>query len=149
MYNTSHTSPCCRKRCFPSLELYFYIFFRSFLVHVFFFFSGDFFFFCIPPPLCVFPTPQQGFKWCDVGWYRGEHVNQVPHGMGRVDGDDEYTIAEYKDGKRNGHSTRYRANGKIWRESNWIDGKQHGHVTEFKPDGSISGEWDFILGVQQ
>ena len=69
--------------------------------------------------------------------------------MGRWDGDDRYSIGEFKDGNWNGHHTIYRVNGKIWIESNWIDGKLHGHATSFNPDGSIELERDFIHGVQQ
>ncbi len=81
-----------------------------------------------------------------MGWYRGEHVNQVPHGMGRRDGDDWYVIGEYKNGRNDGHATAYKANGRIWAESDWIDGKRHGHETIFNDDGSILAESDWIDG---
>ena len=96
----------------------------------------------------LYLTPLLGFERAD-GWYRGEHVNQVAHGMGRIDGDDRYQIGEFKNGKGNGHHTTYRANGKIWEESNFIDGKLQGHVTQFNPDGSIKEESDWIHGVKQ
>ena len=95
-----------------------------------------------------FGDRSEAFKW-DGSWYRGEHVNKVPHGMGRCDEDDRYVIGEFKDGNYNGHSTMYRVNGKIWQESNWIDDKLHGHATSFNPDGSIAWERDYIHGEEQ
>ena len=126
---------------------------RTIFLHFFFIIFGPFFFFFaffFPPlpPSVLSLTPQQGFK-DGAGWYRGAHVNQVPHGMGRLDWDDQYNIGEYKDGKQNGHGTTYRVNGKIWQESNWIDGELHGHATRFNPDGSIEVERDYIHGVLQ
>ena len=84
-----------------------------------------------------------------VGWFRGENVDNVPHGMCRCDMDDFYVIGEYSHGKRNGHFTGFNSNGAIWSECDFIDDKLHGHYTEFNRDGSIHEEADYIHGVQQ
>ena len=66
----------------------------------------------------------QGFKWKGY-WYRGEHANHIPHGLGRRDGDDWYGIGEY------------------------INGKKTGCHSYFHSDGSIDVECDYIHGVRQ
>jgi hypothetical protein len=119
-----------------------------------------------PPPRTEQPKPQLTKTWPNGDSYRGELLNDKPHGRGTMQYADGRTYVgdwangtaqgrgvlthpsgdryegEWRNDKRNGQGTNRWANGDVYSGS-WKDDKMHGHGVTTCPDGRrYEGEYE-------
>lgn len=79
-------------------------------------------------------------KFSDGKWFKGEYLNNKPHGYGKLYSANNILIfeGEYKYGKKNGYGTEFGSDGKPIYEGKFRNDLRHGYGICKNPDGILA-----------